>query len=273
MDDFLTPVSTTVKRAHDPEPALQESFEQRDSTELINLGAPEDIVKALNSKPDLATVKRILKNLATEPATPNAWTIVIPGPIAAQVTDTLVKTTIPDFWRTLEESDSGSSDLAKCLRNGNGLGAIISRLRPLIADCRQRKPIDGTRGSAEHIEDLIDVLTKILASDQTSSMIWHGIQKHAQNAVQKRLMWKEYVAQVASGRILSLVAEAEDATKDRFSSGKAFWLARGAEYASWLGRNLVVLVANNPITDDSITAVTELFSKALSLGYLGMYFV
>lgn len=271
MDDFLIPVSsTTIKRSEEPEPILKVLSEGHSSeTTNVNIDSPEDIPKLLKSQPDLGVVGNVLKYLVSESQKRDGFSLAIPGPTQARIVDTLVTTTILDYWRTLDKARNHKKQLVQCLQNANGVGAITSRLRPLIADCRHKKAVDKKRDPSDQIEDLLDVLQRILIEDRTSSQIWKTIQQHAQNPIQKRLMWKEYVAQVASGRILSLAAEAEGVLKDRKSPRRASWLANGNEYASWLGRNLAILMDENLASEEAVSAVTELCAKALGLGYLG----
>lgn len=279
MVDFLTPVSTTtVRRSKSPEPLLEATTTKRSVgiTEHVDISTPEQISKALKNQPDFPTVSKILKSLANNK---DGFNLIVPGPVSAQIVDTLVNNTIPDYWNTFKEERKVEKDLISCLRNANGIGAILSRLRPLIADCRQKKRLNNTRDPSAHIKDLLDVLEKILAGDNTrtrrgllngdytSHKIAEDIWIHGQNPTQKKLMWREYVTQVASGRILSAVAEAEDVLKERGSSRTASWVASGPEYASWLGRNLAVIMDEG----DWKEAVTDLFAKALGLGYLGLF--
>lgn len=273
MADFLTAVSTTtVKRPKESEPLLQASTQNTNkNTKNIDLESPEQISRILKNQPDLETVGKILKHLASQAGKRDGFNLVTPGPVSAQIVDTLVVNTIPDYWRTFKDTGGHGRDLIKCLQNGNGLGAIITRLRPLIADCRQKKPVGNTRDASGHIEDLVDVLEQILSEDIVSNRIWDDIRTHAQNPTQKTLMWREHVAQVASGRILAIVAEGEDVLKERGSSRRASWLASGNDYASWLGRNMAVLMKENIAVEESASAVTDLCSKALGLGYLGPY--
>jgi telomere length regulation protein len=274
MADFLTAVSTTtVKRKEKPEAispdATTSQPAQAEDTEQVNLDSPEDISRALKNQPDYETLSKILAHLAAAPHQKGTFNLVTPSPITAQIADTLVVSTIPDYWSILKKDERRRKDLVTCLQNANGLGAILSRLRPLIRDARQKKSLDNTRDSSGHIEVLVDVLESCLSSDRTSAQVWNSIRTHASSETQKRLMWKEYVSQVASGRILAVVAEAEDILKERGSSRKASWLASGKDYASWLGRNHATLMKEHVGSEDSASAVTELWGKALGLGYLG----
>ncbi|KAF2875043.1 telomere length regulation protein-domain-containing protein [Massariosphaeria phaeospora] len=265
MEELLTQVSTTkVKRSTTP--LIQASASQYTKSQRP-IKSAEDALEALKNQPDLDTVHKILSYLAAESELDEGFSLVVPEPLSANIAYNLVNNTIPDFWRTFKPAAKQRKHLIRCLQNPCGLGTIISRLRPLILDCRQKKSVDITRDPSAHIEDLIDVLEHVLSGDRISSQIWNDIKTHAKNDMQKKLVWREYVAQTASGRILSLVAEAEDALKERIPSRRPSWLADGNGFASWLGRNIAFLMNENSGVEESVVAVTEVCGKALMLGY------
>jgi telomere length regulation protein len=277
MSDFLTPVITTAaKRGKDSDKQdtlpTSSGEEGKRHTEPIAIESPEHVLKILKSQPDIETVAKLLRYLTSTSKGRDAFNLVTPSALSAQIVDALVSQTIPDYWKLVRESKKVLvRDLCNCLRSANGLGAILSRLRPLIADCRQKRTVNNTRDASSHIEDLIDVLDSILSGDRTSAQVWQGIRKYSQNPTQEKLMWKEYVSQVATGRILGLVAEAEDVLKDGEIPRRPYWLASGKDYASWLGRNVAVLMKESLSDTASLPAVIELCGKATSLGYLGAF--
>jgi len=271
MDDFLTPVSTVKRQPQESRPVIEvirvEGIKQH------TIATPEEALEALKNHPDLEAVGNILKYLASESRKENGFNLVAPEPLSASIAYTLATITVPDYWRLLKEAGQNRKNLVRLFSNPNGLGAVLGRLKPLIADCRQKKPAGNTRDPSGHIEDLLDILEETLADDGSSSQIWNDIQGHAKNPIQLKLMWKEYVAQTASGRLLSIVAEAEDVLKERGTSRATSWLANGNEYAAWLGRNMALFMKGNISVEDSVPAVTEICGKALLLGFTGVYFV
>ncbi|KAF2186905.1 hypothetical protein K469DRAFT_749330 [Zopfia rhizophila CBS 207.26] len=270
MNDLLTPVSTIKVKPSQPSEArigLSPRSATTTKDDYCLFESPETALKALKDQPDLETVETILSYLLNDSHKKDGFNLVIPGPLSAQIVDTLVTTTIPDYWRAFKSSGRNGKRLVQCLQNVSGIGAIMSRLRPLIADCRHKKSIEQTRDPSEHIEDLLDILSQISKDDHTSSQIWNGIQAHAQNPTQKKLTWKEYLSQTASGRILSVVAQAENALKERGLPRKESWLANGNEYASWLGRNIATIMEENQGAEESVSSVTELCGRSLALGY------
>ena len=263
MDDFLTPVSTTVKR---PKESIPEQVQN------LVITSPEDALEVLKNKPDLKAVGNALNYLAVESYKKDGFHLVNPAPLSTLIAHTLVTVILPDFWRILKKTNEHRKQFVRLFSNPNGLGAIMNRLRPLIDDCRQKKSVGNMRDSSSHIEDIIEVLDAVLVGDRTSIEIWNDIQGHVKNSIQSKLIWKEYVAQVASGRVLSIVAEAEDALKGKGISRTECWLASGSQYAFWLGQNIAVFMKDDNSVEASLLAATEMGGKALFLGYTGLYF-
>jgi telomere length regulation protein len=260
MSDLLTAVST--KKVNQPKPLIKE-IQNLKIQDAIHISSAESALRALKSEPDRAIVTNVLKYLTT-----NGFSLLLPEPLNASIAHQLVNDTIPHYWRPLRESPQ-QKVFARILRNPTSIGHIITRLRSLIGDSQQKKAPGETRDYAEHIEDMLDVLEHILGPDQTSSLILRDVQTYGKNALQKKLLWKEYLAQIASGRIVSIAAEAQDVLRSSPSSRTASWLADGAVFASWLGRNIAILIKDDSRGEEQLTTVTELCSKTLNLGYTG----
>ncbi|KAF2634151.1 hypothetical protein P280DRAFT_464080 [Massarina eburnea CBS 473.64] len=249
MDDFLIPVSTTqVKRPVVSKPLIQEHQKPTSRAKQNAIESADSALHALKDEPDFETVGQVLKYLAAESGRKDGFNLIAPDPVSANIAYYLVNTTIPNYWQALKNQKTQIKQLLRCLRNPCGIGAIVARLRPLIADCRQKKPVGQSRDASSYVEELMDVLQKVFEDDQMSSLVWADAQTHAKDLVQAKMMWKEYVTQVASGRILSLAAEAEDVIKERTPSRNPSWLADGSEYAAWLGRNIALLVKNDALS-------------------------
>jgi telomere length regulation protein len=260
MADFLTVVSTKMVNA--PDPLVKEVRNLKIQNTTI-ITSTDSALAALKNEPDQGTVASVLKYL-----TADGFSLLLPESLNASIAYQLVNDTIPHYWRPLRGSKQERL-FAEVLRNPTGIGHIITRIRSLIGDSRQKKAVDETRDSSEHIEDLLDVLGQIVQDDQTSSLILRDVIARGKNAMQKKLLWKEYLAQIASGRIISIAAEAEDVLKEKRSSRTASWLSDGKAFAAWLGCNAAVLIKSNNTSEEHGLAVVDLFSKALSLGYTG----
>lgn len=260
MAEFLTAVST--KKTKNSQPPIRE-VQSLNIQEVVNIDSGQSVLWALKNQPSPQTLNTILRYL-----TISDFSLLLPDPINASIAHQLVNDTIPNYWRTVKDSTQANL-IAQVLRNPTGLGHIITRLRTLIADNRGKHAPDGRRNIIEHIEDIFEVLDRILYDDQTSVLILKDILSYGRNNVQKKIIWREYLAQVATGRVLSIAAEAEDVLKKSESTKTDSWIANGNAFAAWLGRNLSAVVKNDDKTEEYLHAVVELFSKALGLGYTG----
>ncbi|OCK84672.1 hypothetical protein K432DRAFT_319798 [Lepidopterella palustris CBS 459.81] len=269
MDDLLKPVKTTATVRHATPQSLPTNKPQKSVFDRIE--SPDDALKALRNQPDYDDVRYILKYLASTTQTKSFFSIAAPGPLAAQIINVLVSITIPDYWRSIKQSSGkgeSSTFLIKCLQSVSGLGAIVSRLKPLIADAKQSKQRLENRDPFQHIEDLLDILSRILDGCDISWQIWKNVEQLAANPTQRTLLWKEYISLTASGKILSIAAQAEDALKTSKSSRTESWVAKGNDYASWLGNNAATMIdLSSGSQDDDMTATAQLCGKAFTLGY------
>ncbi|KAH7076906.1 telomere length regulation protein-domain-containing protein [Paraphoma chrysanthemicola] len=259
MSDFLTAVSTKNIKA--PEPLLQE-VKSLSIQHAPRIDSPESTLEALKHEPSSDTVVDALNYMTSD-----GFSLLLPEPLNASIAYQLVNDTLPHYWRPFSESRHQKS-FAKILRSPTGIGHIITRLRLLIADSRRKQEYGEARDPTEHIVDLLAVLEGILQDEQTSNLILRETFAHCKKDMQRKLIWREYIAQIASGRVVALVAEAEDVLKSKDISRTASWIAEGRTYADWLGRNVAALIHDDDFKDEEHSAaVVELCSKALNLGY------
>jgi telomere length regulation protein len=262
MADLLTAVST--KKVKAPEPLLQEVKSRSLSIQnALGVDSTKSVLEALRSQPSQDIVTSALIYMTSA-----GFSILLPEPLNASIAHQLVNDTLPHYWRPLRQS-SQSKQFAKLLRNPTGLGHIITRLRFLITDSRQKKSPGKTQDQAENIEDLLDLLDTILSGETTSNLVLHDVQVHCKNDAQRKLIWREYLSQTASGRLISIVAEAEDMLKSNRTKRTASWLADGNIFADWLGHNIATIMKNTNVDEEKKQALMEFCSKALSLGYTG----
>lgn len=262
MADFLT-VSSSKKIAH-IEPVLK-NIESSNFQDAQPIQSTDAVLDALKKHPSRAMVNNVLQYLT------NYGSSLAPSdPINASIAHQLVNDTLPNYWRTLKPSPEAKL-LAQVLRNPTGLGHMITRLQTLIADNALPKISNEARDTLQHIEDMIDVLDQILRDSNTSRLVLGDVLAFGKNKIQKSLIWKEFLAQTASGRLLSIVAEAEDLLNKRDPAASSSWLADGRKYALWLGRNVTALARHDAANEDFVVATGELFSKALNLGYTGWF--
>lgn len=257
-DDHLVPIVSTEKLPANRDHALQ---------------SPEDALEALKSKPDLDLLTRVLLWLDPARERDDHFTIKVPSPKAAPIIFVLVEDIILNYWRVLkEDQDKPKKLLVRCLSSIAGLGAISARLRALL-DLKDAHNHSKSQESGKNlfIEDLLDVLQNILKKDIFVAMMWKEISSLVTNMPQRFLMWKELVSFIAAGRILSLAGEADHVLNESSSSIRGqSWLGDGNQYATWLGRNIVHMIAALEKQDiEAQKALVQLVGKALTLGYTG----
>ncbi|KAH6638087.1 telomere length regulation protein-domain-containing protein [Boeremia exigua] len=255
MADFLTAVST---KKINSQPTIQK-IQDLSIQDAVTVDSAQTALEALKGQPSHDTFIGVLKFLNGPENS-----LVVSEPVYTSIAHELVSNTIPNFWRVLKHRSKDSRALSLALRNPTGVGHLLTRLRSLIADSRQKKVTVTTQNVSEFIEDTLDVLEIVLSGDDVSFCVWKEIQNFGKNDIRKKLMWKEYLAQVASGRVLSIRAEAEDILKEK---GVERSPSSGSDYAGWLGRNIVHMLANGDKSETLAAALTELSSKILSLGY------
>lgn len=261
MADFLTAVSS---KKITPTKSLIQEVDTLNIQDQVQIDSTETALDALKNQPSRGTVNNTLLYLTTD-----GFSLVLPGPQNASIAHQLVTDTVPNYWRTLKAAPE--SDLfVQILRNPTGLGHLITRLRTLITDSRDQKASGGARNTLEHIEDALDLIDRIITANETSERVLKDILARAKNTNQKRLLWKEYLAQTASGRLLSVVAEAEDVLRKGETSRARTWMGEGNEYAAWLGRNAAEVMLSVDTSDDHAAASIDFSTKLLALGYTGI---
>jgi telomere length regulation protein len=261
MTDFLTAVST--KKVKDAGSLIREVKSLNIQKDTVSVDSAEGVLGALKNQPSRNTVSNVLRYLTT-----TGFSLLLPEPLNASIAHLLVNDTVPNYWRAIKTS-TDAKRIAKVFRNPAGLGHLATRLRSLIKDSRQKQAPGEARNTAAHLSDALDVLELTLTGDDTTLLILQEVLAFGRSPVQTKLIWREYLAQIVSGRILSIAAEAEDVLKKIEVPRDASWIADGKVYAAWLGRNIAVLIQRKDHNEEYITAVVELCSKALGLGYTG----
>jgi telomere length regulation protein len=257
MADFLTAVSTKKAASKPATPKIQDLSIQDATT----IDTPQAALQALRDQPSLETVKNVLEFLDSR-----GVSLVIVEPVYASIAHELVSNLIPNFWKVLEQRKRDRQRLTVILRNPTGIGHLLTRLRTLLMDSRQQKAAGANKNVRDCIKDTLEVLDGVLSGSDVTYQIYESVLHFGKNDIQKRLMWKEYLAQVASGRALSIRAEAEDILKE---GGIEMSPSGGNDLAEWLGQNIDFMLTAGDEDKDLNTALEELASKVLTLGYTG----
>ncbi|KAL2041371.1 hypothetical protein N7G274_005753 [Stereocaulon virgatum] len=278
MEGLLAPIKTTVRS----DVVQQENFLVPVRTEpshgrkqIFSVNGPEDTLEILKSEPDHDELSRVLRWLKATADAREGFNINIPSPQTAQVVYVLVNDIISDYWATSSGRNTNKSTgerlLVRCLSSVTGIGAIVARLRQLLDQLRApqgQAEISGIN-RFQPLGILLDVLEATLDSDAFVASVWNDIYSYISEPSLKSLRWKEFVSLVASGKVLSIASEASlalDAVSESVANGN--WVGNGFGYATWLGRNMKHMI--NTLLKDRVasdTALSQLLSKALNLGY------
>ena len=277
MPDLLTNLHTSPRAESELAEVLLVPVEsQQTKGPVFAIKTPEDVLEALRSRPDYATLSRALRWLNRSITNNDEFNVKKPGPKAAQIVFTLVNDIVPVYWETLrDEGGQKKSLLVQCLRSVAGIGAITSRLRLLLTLLKDsQKPAQVTLVSkTQPVEILLNVLESILAKEDLVSVIWHDIEACNLSSSQKSLQWKELSSLVASGKVLSIASEANLTIGDLTSSIRnGCWIGDGSHYAAWLGKCMQHTLKT--LKDEDIEgqkALSQLLSKGLTLGYTGLH--
>ena len=137
------------------------------------------------------------------------------------------------------------------------IGANLSKQRALLAEAKK---------------DLQRIQTVQKSLQETLSQVWNSADLPALE--QNSLQWKSFVDLVASGRVLSAAAQANDALKTNSANSKdEAWIGNGKKYAAWLGRGIAHLVKARDETSGvkEWQPVADLCGKSFFLGYTGRH--
>jgi telomere length regulation protein len=264
MDGFLVPVKTTRSTVNDAQP------ETIPKDADFKLDSSSDVVQILKHEPDFASVERVVRSLSKVEG-PHV-DIKIPSPNATQILHLLISDVLPNYWEQIFQDESMkklSNATLRCLRSIPALGAIVARLRMFATESGAKDRQPGKSFLVSRTVRLISLLEKILSIDNFLLEISTHIQECGTSDTQRRLLWKELVTIVASGKLISAVSEAEDSVKLIGDYQGRSWIGTGQEYCAWLGRNVGEFVSYMP-KERMDSACSQLISKSFSLGYTGM---
>ena len=277
MQDLLTPVTArTVPKAGsyaDLVPVGSSST----TRETIIVQSPHEALQALRSQPTVEQLSEVLHQLASGNHVDGDFHVKAPSPKASQIIFALINDVIPNYWKVLDDTKDPSQlslrkDLIRCLSSIAGIGAIASQLQVLLKELSsQSKPEKS--GNIQQIEDIVNVLERILKDDAFASNAWNDLNIRISSQPKKTLVWKELISLLATGRLLSLAAEADHFINQSSSSiRKPSWLSDGSKYAMWLGRNCACMMNRLRRDDqDEQKAIVQLLSKSLTVGYTGAW--
>ncbi|KAK3671210.1 telomere binding protein [Recurvomyces mirabilis] len=233
----------------------------RSKDALFQIRSPEDILLLFRSEPDTSHLLATLSKLS-EPGSVGDFNFFDTGPLQTRITSSLVNDILPNFWPTLKAEEQLL--LAATLRSLTGINAVLAKLKQTSPSGRDRISDNG-----QQVTVLIDCLTLILSGNDTALRLSH----HADNdqtelTTKQHLMARELATLLGSGKIVSIVAQATDTVK--LDHGMPTWLAKGTDFAAWLGRNIATIYQSldGEIDEVAMRAYgAQVLTKALNIGY------
>lgn len=267
MDEMLRPVKTKITVVEETKVGPDESPKL-----TARIESPEDALQTLKESPSWGQVQEVLTFLTK--SKDGSFNIKQPGALAAQLIQALVTRTLPDFWTVLKNEKAPAptkSMFSAALLSVSGLGALFSRLKVLtVAYSSVAKPGQAS-GSLLQLRAFLEVLEEMLRPGNMFTSLWTDCVFLGQTLLQRTVLWKEFVSLVASGKLMSSFAEAEEILIKSGERYQPLWVSKGTEYTRWLAQNIsqMVKVANTNDTE-IFSAAKTICSKALALGYSGM---
>lgn len=278
MDGLLTAVKTVKQNAEPSLTTVQSSSGKysraKPTLDLDDELAPNQIIDLLKSRPsheELTAALTILDPYSK--ARKLNHDIRVPGPDTTQILQVLVSTTVPDHWALLSDERKSrdvklSSTLLRCFSSVPGLEALVSHLRLLVASAgNSSQQAEGSRNHSV-IRDLLAVIAALLEPSDFLFRLRKDIEALYQNQARQHIAWNELVSLIASGKIISVAAEAFTCLSGSSTDSSITWISEGRHYAPWLGRNISLFISRLDASDKAgWISVASLAERSLSLGY------
>lgn len=278
MDGLLTAVKT-VKQGSDSSLSAVQSANRADAIAKPTLDldkdlTPNEAIDLLKSRPTQEELSSLLKKLDPYNKYNNFnLDIRIPGPATTQILQALVSTTIPDHWALLSDEKQSrnvksKSALLRCFSSVPGFASLCAHLRLALSSAKSASQEAERTSSRSAIRDLLSVIGALLEPEDFLYRLRKDIEALYKNQTRQQIAWNELVSLVASGKIISVAAEALTCLGDASLSSSESWTSEGRNYAPWLGRNISLFISRLTDTDEpGWASVASLTERSLSLGY------
>ena len=275
MDAFLNPISTR-KTSEKDQAIIKDSQNSAVAKPILpSVDSPESALGILTSQPSSASLFQGLRYLVSSISVKHedGFNILLPSPKSAQIVFALVKDIVPNFWPLLCKLNAGEerravNRLIRCVRSKSGLGALLACLRAETDELNA-----GGKGKGERLEIYVGFFEEVLKGDGLLFGAWGDLEKCESKPERRQLLWKEFSALVASGRLVSGVAEADVLLRERDEKvRKGSWIAEGVIFAEWLGKNLKRLIegiGESEWAAGGRKAARIATTKSLTFGYKG----
>ncbi|KAG9248875.1 telomere length regulation protein-domain-containing protein [Calycina marina] len=290
MENLLKPVSTTYAIPGDNSDIFlvkqtEKILPQVSTTPPSKPGSVEEALKILRNEPEYDTVKSTLLFLVNRES---GFDISQPSPLAAQVVHVIVSETALTYGTVLKESAktqkahgkkgkrkvSDLENLLFCLRSVTGLSAILLSLKQSIQKSKDTaKKAVGGFDAQERLSMLLELLAQVIDGPKVIATIATGILSSTESISRQRAIWSEFHGLIAGGKLLGIIAEAEDTINDLSKTVHArSRMSNGTLYSTWLAKNISHWVQRLSLDlDQSWKACAELLSRSLRLGHTALF--
>ena len=278
--DFIKPSRTSAVDQLDVSKAKQ-SLSKVESDHNPDIASLEDVYKALDSKPNIEIVLKVLRWLE---ATEDQFRWKIPSPKTARITSLIVNNILPDHWVYMQSEEAtvykkARRLLLRFIMSLTGISILVTRLQSLLTYRKheQQQQQDGKakikKSVTEEVrmfKDVVAVLQSILDKEGMLSKLWDDFEAADIKPLQRGLLQNEAMNLLAGSRVLSISAEVF-AIIDELSSdvGSHGWVGDGQHYTSWLALNIKgMILTGDQSSQERRLQVGALFKRAISLGYV-----
>ncbi|KXL41997.1 MAG: hypothetical protein FE78DRAFT_155358 [Acidomyces sp. 'richmondensis'] len=221
--------------------------------------SPQEALSRLRSQPDTEVLIHTAKQILSPNGFAEAFSLSTPGPLQAQIINTLLNVALPTFWAASEKRDKAL--LSRCFFNIAGMNAVVAKIRT----------VSNERDGNIEICDLLEVADHLFSGDDVLSRLWRDLHVGQSDDTTRQLAWKDLCTLLGSGKIVSIVAQAEDVSKSQgLGKGlKQSWLSIGSHYAEWLGRNIATTISlsSKDGAQDALPDISLLVARSINLGY------
>jgi telomere length regulation protein len=267
MDELLRPVKTKITVVEETKLTPNEHLELPKTIQT-----PEDALQVLKESPALSQVQEVL-NFLTNPKNGD-FNIKQPGVLAAQLIQTFVTQILPNFWTELRREKAPArtrSTFLNVLLSVSGLGALLSRIKVLTVACGLAAKPGEASISPLQLRAVLEATEELLRPASIFASVWTNCILLSQTLPRRTVLWKEFVSLMASGKLMSSFAEAEEVLKISGEKYKPQWVSKGTQYTRWLAQNISHMIKVSRTDDAGVSSAAKaMCSKALALGYSGM---
>ncbi|KAL9579944.1 MAG: hypothetical protein Q9212_004794 [Teloschistes hypoglaucus] len=282
MAELFVPLrSKPIRSNHIDESHPSETPTERPKDQSKRIESADQAAESLRCQPKQETLIDVLKWLQPSNKSTSGFDIHRQSSLASQILHLLVNDVLPDHWRSIfdgaeKETRKVKNLVVSILCNVGGISAMTTRLKVLIEQNEITKNARHAQqqGQAESLKNALSLLELVLEQESCILRVWLSLSASEPNATRRRLLWKELVALLGNGRVLSLASEADNiVAKASCSIREASWLADGSKYSSWVGKSLVHMLEKakdyKEIDAEARKAWVQMLERALTLGHVG----